>query len=90
MEKEQQNVEQENEKKIQMWIPALIAYKWCKVPLWAIMNLIVLTTRNQSYDYLKWLCYTHNGARVVAIVTQDKVPWAFGQFLLSKGYLENS
>ncbi len=25
-------------------------------------------------DYLKWLCYTHNGAHVVAIVTQDKVP----------------
>lgn len=41
-----------------------------------------------SCDYLKWLCYTHNGAHVVAIVTQDKVSWAFRQFLLSKGYLE--
>ena len=27
-----------------------------------------------SNDYLKWLCYTHNGAHVVAIVTHDKVP----------------
>lgn len=56
------------------------------------MHFIDLTSKglkHQSCDYLKWLCYTHNGAHVVAIVTQDKVPWAFGQFLLGKGYLEN-
>lgn len=41
-------------------------------------------------NYLKWLCYTHNAAHVVAIVTQDKVSWAFRQFLVSKGYLEIS
>lgn len=37
--------------------------------------------------YLKWLCYTHKGTHVVAIVSQDKVPRAFGQFLFGKGYL---
>lgn len=60
-------------------------------PLQQMIYLIDLSSRKQtgSYDYLKWLCYTHDGAHVVAIVTQDKVPWAFGQFLLGKGYLEN-
>lgn len=44
---------------------------------------------NRGVDYLKWLRYAHDGARVVAIVTQDEVARAFGQLFLRKGYLEH-
>lgn len=48
----------------------------CSEGFLKIQQLTVVTLRKQcqSYDYLKWLCYTHNAAHIVAIVTQDKVP----------------
>lgn len=50
---------------------------------------LVMTAHKARDDYLKWLRYAHNGAHVVAIVTQDEVARAFGQLFLRKGYLEH-
>lgn len=38
--------------------------------------------------HLEWLSHSNDRVHVVAIETQDEVSGALGQFLLSKGYLE--
>lgn len=40
--------------------------------------------------YLEWLGDAHNGAHIVAIITQYEVPSILWQFFLGKIHLENS
>lgn len=55
-----------------------------------VQSKYMLDLKVKEMIYLEWLSDAHNGAHIVAIVSQYEVPRILGQFFLGKNHLEKS